>query len=203
MADSPTLRSICVYCGSSEGSDPRYGEAADEMGRAIAEAGLRLVYGGGSLGLMGRVAHAAMAAGGTVTGIIPEFLHEREVMLREVSDLVVTDDMHERKRIMFERSDAFIALPGGIGTLEEVIEMMTWSQLGRHDKPIALINVANFWDPLDDLLRHMLASGFIRNASDVEYDVLPSVADAIPALTRRHGELAALRTPRKTLLDRL
>lgn len=203
MATAKPLASVCVYCGSSDGKDARHAEAADEMGRAIAGAGLALVYGGGSLGLMGRVANAAMAAGGKVTGIIPEFLHEREVMLREVTDLVVTNDMHERKRLMFERSDAFIALPGGIGTLEEVVEMMTWSQLGRHDKPIALINIANFWDPLDNLLRHMLDNGFIRSASDVEYDVVATVADAIPAITHRHALLAGAREPRKSLLDRL
>src|SRR5262245_48815214 len=132
------LTSICVYCGSADGADPAYAAAAAEFGKLLAQSGIRLVYGGGSVGLMGIVARNVMSAGGEVTGIIPQFLLEREVMLKEVTELVVTPDMHERKRIMFERSDAFVALPGGIGTLEETVEMLTWAQLGRHAKPVAL-----------------------------------------------------------------
>jgi hypothetical protein len=197
------LRSVCVYCGSANGHDPRFAVAADAFGVALAEAGLRLVYGGGSLGLMGRVARAALSAGGTVIGIIPQFLHDREVMLHEVTELIVTEDMHERKRLMFERSDAFVALPGGVGTLEEVVEMMTWSQLGRHEKPIILANVGGFWDPLNDLIQHMTSAGFIRPGWEVSYDVVAEVDDIIPVIRRRAEVLEAERTPREAALRRM
>lgn len=164
-----TLKTVCVYCGSSDGTQPAYKDAARLLGEQIAKSGLRLVYGGGSLGLMGTVAKATLAHGGPVTGIIPGFLHTREVMLEEVDDLVVTDDMHQRKRLMFEKADAFIALPGGIGTLEELVEMLTWEQLGRHDKPILLANIGGFWDPLISLIDHMRDQRFIRPDSDVRY----------------------------------
>ena len=197
------IDSVCVYCGSADGNDPRFADAADALGVELADAGLTLVYGGGSLGLMGRVARACMGAGGTVIGIIPQFLHDREVMLRDVSELVVTTDMHERKRLMFERADAFVALPGGIGTLEEVVEMMTWSQLGRHDKPIVLANVAGFWDRLSQLIEQMTEVGFIRPGWDVSYDVAPTVDAVIPLLKERHELLQARRTPEPTTLRRL
>jgi len=121
------LKRVCVYCGSGHGINPAYEAAASEFGRALAEEGLELVYGGGSVGLMGTLAHSVLSAGGIVTGVIPQFLKDREVMLNDVTELVTTTDMHERKRIMFERADAFVALPGGVGTLEEVVEMMTWA----------------------------------------------------------------------------
>ena len=197
------LNSVCVYCGSAEGTNPRFADAADELGRAIADAGLTLVYGGGSLGLMGRTARAALDAGGEVVGVIPQFLHDREVMLREVSDLIVTEDMHERKRIMFERSDGFVALPGGIGTLEELVEMMTWSQLGRHDKPIVLANIEGFWDPLNELIVHMTQSGFIRAGWDVSYDVVTHIDAVIPTMISRHNALANERVPQERTLQRL
>lgn len=177
--------------------------AADALGVAIAESGLTLVYGGGSLGLMGRVARSCLGTGGHVIGIIPQFLHDREVMLREVSELVVTKDMHERKRLMFERADAFVALPGGIGTLEEVVEMMTWSQLGRHDKPIVLANVAGFWDRLNDLIQQMTATGFIRAGWDVSYDVADTIDAVIPTLMERHRILQENRVPVPSTLQRL
>ena len=158
------LRSICVYCGSNDGKSPDYPRAAEQLGRDMAEAGIRLVYGGGSVGLMGIVARTVMAHGGEVTGIIPQFLKDREVMLTEVSELIVTADMHERKRIMFERSDAFVALPGGIGTLEEVVEMMTWAQLDQHEKPILIVNINGFWDPLIALFGRMTGEGFLHKA---------------------------------------
>jgi hypothetical protein len=158
------LRSICVYCGSNDGKSPDYPRAAEQLGRDMAEAGIRLVYGGGSVGLMGIVARSVMAHGGEVTGIIPQFLKDREVMLTEVSELIVTADMHERKRIMFERSDAFVALPGGIGTLEEVVEMMTWAQLDQHEKPILIVNINGFWDPLIALFGRMTGEGFLHKA---------------------------------------
>jgi len=197
------LRRVCVYCGSATGLDPAFARAADEFGAALAAAGLGLVYGGGLIGLMGRVAHAALAAGAHVTGVIPRFLHDREVMMREVTELVVTADMHERKRIMFERSDAFVALPGGIGTLEELVEMMTWSQLGQHDKPIVLANVSNFWAPLNELVRHMTEQGFIRPGWDVSYDVVDDVRDIVPTLIARHAALAEERHPSREVLRRM
>ena len=197
------LRSVCVYCGSSSGHDPEFIGAAEMLGQHLAAAGITLVYGGGSLGLMGRIAHAVLNAGGHVVGIIPRFLHEREVMLREVPELIVTEDMHERKRLMFERSDAFVTLPGGIGTLEEVVEMMTWSQLGRHEKPIVLANVKDFWAPLNGLIRHMTAAGFIRPGWDVSYDVVDAIEDIIPTLRARKSRLAAERTPQEATLRRM
>ncbi|WP_029057236.1 TIGR00730 family Rossman fold protein [Stappia stellulata] len=176
------MKTICVYCGTGEGATPAYLAAATELGRRIAAEGLSLVYGGGSIGLMGAVARATLENGGHVTGVIPRFLEEREVMMQTVSDLVVTDDMHERKRIMFDRADAFVALPGGIGTLEEVVEVLTWGQLGRHRKPVALADINGFWRPLVTLLEHMRAEAFIRPGFEVAYHVCPTVADILPTL---------------------
>ena len=176
------IRSICVYCGSGAGTDPAYREAAAQLGREMAQAGIRLVYGGGSVGLMGIVARAVLDNGGDVTGIIPKFLKEREEMLEEAHELVVTGDMHERKRLMFEKSDAFVALPGGIGTLEETVEMMTWAQLGQHHKPVLLANINGFWEPFRQLLEHMRRDGFIRNGLDVTYHVAESAGEIIPYL---------------------
>jgi len=176
------LTSICVYCGSSHGTDPLYEAAATRFGQILAEEGLRLVYGGGSVGLMGTVAKAALEAGGTVTGIIPHFLQKREVMLSSLEDLIVTKDMHERKQLMFQKADAFVALPGGIGTLEEAVEMMTWAQLGQHKKPVLLADVGGFWSPLLELLDHMRGQGFIRPETEVPYMVAKRVEDAVPML---------------------
>ena len=198
------LRNVCVYCGSNDGTSPEYAAAAQILGRDIAEAGIRLIYGGGSVGLMGIVARTALENDGKVTGIIPQFLKDREVMLGEASELVVTADMHERKRIMFERADAFVALPGGIGTLEEVVEMMTWAQLDQHEKPILIANVNGFWDPLVDQFRRMADDGFLRKDflgehvalpvrfCDSAEDVIPTLQDAVadlpqPALDERAG----------------
>ncbi|GAB2187480.1 TIGR00730 family Rossman fold protein [Roseibium sp. LAB1] len=178
------LSSVCVYCGSSFGSDSTHEASATRLGQLIAEAGLRLVYGGGSVGLMGTVANAALEAGGKVTGIIPRFLEKREVMLDTLEDLIVTQDMHERKHLMFEKADAFIALPGGIGTLEEAVEMMTWAQLGQHRKPVVLANINGFWSPLLELLDHMRAQGYIRPDTEVPYLVARSVDDILPLLRR-------------------
>ncbi|MFN4008805.1 MAG: TIGR00730 family Rossman fold protein [Pannonibacter sp.] len=176
------LKSVCVYCGSSNGRNPVYIEAARQFGTALAVAGVNCVYGGGSIGLMGTVAHSTLEADGHVTGIIPQFLEKREVMLREVTDLIVTDDMHERKRLMFEKSDAFVALPGGIGTLEEVVEMMTWAQLGQHRKPILLANIDSFWSPLLELMDHMRTEAFIRPETEVPYLVAERIEDILPML---------------------
>jgi uncharacterized protein (TIGR00730 family) len=176
------LSSICVYCGSSVGSEPIYVEAAEILGRDMGRAKLDLVYGGGSIGLMGTVARAVMEAGGHVTGIIPKFLMDREVMLETAHELVVTADMHERKRTMFDKADAFVALPGGIGTLEELVEIMTWAQLGQHKKPVLIANINGFWNPLVALLRHMAAEGFIRQGFEVDYLVADHAEDIVPKL---------------------
>ena len=176
------IRNVCVYCGSGRGKDPAYAVAARTLGQALADAGIGLVYGGGSLGLMGEVAKATLGAGGRVTGIIPAFLTEREQMLREVDELIVTDDMHQRKMLMFQKSDAFVALPGGIGTLEELVEQLTWSQLGRHAKPIILANIGGFWTPFLSLLDHMRSGAFIRNGLDVRFRVVDSAEQIVPAV---------------------
>jgi uncharacterized protein (TIGR00730 family) len=176
------IRTICVYCGSSPGVRPQHLLAAEKLGRLLAEADIGLVYGGGDIGLMGAVARATLAAGGHVTGIIPKFLVDREAMLSDVQELVVTADMHERKRLMFERSDAFVALPGGVGTLEELVEQMTWAQLGRHDKPILIADLDGFWTPLIALLDHMAMEGFLRPGLEIPYLVANSVEEVLPAL---------------------
>ncbi|MGE3720178.1 MAG: TIGR00730 family Rossman fold protein [Bauldia sp.] len=186
-----TLRNLCVYCGAATGTDPDHAAAAERLGRLMAEAGIGLVYGGGSVGLMGILARAALENGGHVTGIIPQFLKDREIMLGEASELVITADMHERKRLMFDRSDAFLALPGGIGTLEETIEMMTWAQLGQHRKPIVLANFKGFWAPLIALLEHMTIGGFVHSSPAGRlYTVVDRIEDVLPtqrSLTPRVG----------------
>ncbi|WP_350333744.1 TIGR00730 family Rossman fold protein [Coralliovum pocilloporae] len=183
------LRSVCVYCGSGHGIDPEYKESAKILGRHMAHAGIRLVYGGGSIGLMGTVAKSVLKHGGEVTGIIPKFLEEREVMLRDVQELIVTDDMHERKRLMFDKAEAFVALPGGIGTLEETVEMLTWAQLGQHKKPVLLANIDQFWDPLIQLLNHMRREEFIRPDSDIQFLEAKKAEDIIPILTGEASHL--------------
>jgi uncharacterized protein (TIGR00730 family) len=180
-----TIRSICVYCGSQPGRDPAYRAAAEALGGAMAQNGIDLVYGGGTKGIMGAVAEAVMAGGGKAIGIIPEFLMDKEASrqaLGRLSELHVTRDMHERKHMMFERSDAFVTLPGGIGTLEEIIEIMTWAQLGRHVKPMVFANVSGFWDPLNALLGHMSEEGFIHTAHLVRPMVIDRVEDIVPAI---------------------
>ncbi|KZK86581.1 LOG family protein YvdD [Pseudovibrio sp. Ad46] len=179
-----TLKSICVYCGSNAGSQPLFEKAAIQLGELLAREGIRLVYGGGSIGLMGAVAKTVLENGGEVTGVIPKFLMEREVMLEDAHELIVTQDMHERKRTMFEKADAFIALPGGIGTLEELVEMLTWAQLGRHDKPMLLLNLDQFWTPLVELLDHMRSLGFIRPDSDITYEITEDVAQSVDILCK-------------------
>ncbi len=176
------LHSICVYCGSSDGTDPAMLRAAEDLGRAMGEAGIELVYGGGNHGLMGALARSVLAAGGHVTGIIPDFLRSRERMLDGAQEMVVVADMHTRKRLMFERADAFVALPGGIGTLEELVEQMTWVQLDRHSKPVVIADIGGFWGPFLSLIDHMREAGFIRAAADVRYHVASSVTEIIPAI---------------------
>ncbi len=177
------INSICVYCGSGPGTDPAYVEAATALGKIMAQNAIRLVYGGGSVGLMGAIADAVIDHGGTITGVIPEFLVNREHQLLRAQERIVTPDMHERKRIMFERADAFVALPGGVGTLEELVEQITWAQLGQHKKPILLANIKNFWDPLCVLLDHMRQIEFIRPGLSVELLIADKVEDILPKLT--------------------
>ena len=176
------IRTVCVYCGSGPGTDPAFVAAARTLGKILAENGVRLVFGGGSLGLMGALANSVLDHGGDVTGVIPEFLTAREHKLTRAQEVIVTRDMHERKRIMFERADAFVALPGGIGTLEETIEQLTWAQLGRHKKPILLANIGGFWDPLCVLLDHMRALQFIRHGLTIDPLVAARVEDILPML---------------------
>ncbi len=186
---SKSERNICVYCGSGLGLNPAYATAARTLGQSLAQAGIGLIYGGGSLGLMGEVARATLDGGGRVVGIIPGFLTEKERMMRDVDELIVTKDMHERKRLMFERSDAFVALPGGIGTLEELVEQLTWVQLGRHTKPVVVANVERFWDPFLSLLAHMKADTFIRPGLDLSFTVVDDAEKIVPAV------LASLTAP--------
>jgi uncharacterized protein (TIGR00730 family) len=177
-----TIKKICVYCGSGPGTNPKFVETAVDLGKAMAESGIGLVYGGGSIGLMGAVAKSVLDHGGHVTGIIPEFLTKRENALAGAQELIVTHDMHERKRLMFERSDAFVALPGGIGTLEELVEQLTWQQLGRHTKPILLANVDGFWEPLLTLLTHMRSTAFIRPTLPLDVLTADRTEDILPRL---------------------
>jgi hypothetical protein len=178
------IRRVCVYCGSGKGSNPKFARAARTLGKALAQNDIRLIYGGGGLGLMGEVALAALRHGGKVTGIIPGFLSAKERMLREVDELIVTADMHERKKLMFEQSDAFVALPGGVGTLEELIEQLTWSQLGQHEKPIILANIDGFWEPLLSLLAHMRQQAFIRPGLEVRFHVVSQARQILPAILK-------------------
>ncbi|MFM7084817.1 MAG: TIGR00730 family Rossman fold protein [Hyphomicrobium sp.] len=173
---------ICVYCGSGHGKNPNFSAAAKILGRDLAKAGLGLVYGGGSLGLMGIIARSTLDARGYVTGIMPRFLIKREHMLKEINDLIITHTMHERKLKMFERSAAFVALPGGIGTLEELVEQLTWAQLGQHKKPIILANISNFWTPLLHLFQQMKDDAFIRRGLEVPFTILQDPHEIVPTL---------------------
>lgn len=187
------IRSICVYCGSSSGKGEAYVAAGNALGRAMAQAGIRLVYGGGTRGIMGAVARGTLEAGGKVTGIIPRFLINREAAksaLGALDDVVVVEDMHTRKHMMFEKSDAFVALPGGIGTLEEVVEIMTWAQLGRHRKPIAFVNIDGFWNPMLALLDHMRAEGFVHTGHLVQPLVVDTAQAVVPAVLTQAAAFA-------------
>jgi uncharacterized protein (TIGR00730 family) len=156
------MPSLCVFCGSSPGRDPAYSAAARELGTLLAQRGTTIVYGGGNVGLMGLVADAALAANGEVVGVIPRALVDREVAHRRLTKLHVVDTMHERKQLMHQLSDGFIVLPGGIGTLDELFETLTWALLGVHGKPCGLLDVAGFWQPLLQLLEHQTSQGFVR-----------------------------------------
>lgn len=181
---------VCVFCGSSEGDDPAYKTAAETLGASVAAHGARLIYGGAEMGLMGVTARAALAAGGEVTGVIPQFLRAREVELRSLTELIVTSDMHQRKETMHRMSDAFVVLPGGIGTLEEVTEALTWSQLGLHKKPVIFVNVKGFWDPLFVLFDRIAGRNFARYGLKELYQIVADPADVM-ALVRAARHQAA------------
>lgn len=180
------LKSICVYCGSSNSGPRRHQEAAVELGRRLAEGGIELVFGGGRVGLMGRLADGALSAGGRVTGVIPEHLIRAESGNARVTHLIVTKSMHERKEAMFRRSDAFVILPGGPGTLDEFFEILTWRQLQLHDKPIVLVNLGGYWRPLVHLIDRIIARGYARPGFQRLYGIVDEVADVLPALRRAH-----------------
>jgi uncharacterized protein (TIGR00730 family) len=177
-----TQRSICVFCGASDGSDPAYVDAANALGTLIAQTGQRLVYGAGDVGLMGHVARAAQSAGGPTFGVIPQHLVDWEVGKTDLTSYVVTETMHERKKVMFMNADAIVMLPGGAGSLDEFFEVLTWRQLALHDKPIWLVNTANYWDPLLALLDHVIAQGFAKPELKSFFQIATTPEDAIHSL---------------------
>jgi uncharacterized protein (TIGR00730 family) len=176
------FRSVCVYCGSSNRVDDRYKQAASDLGTLLGTTGVSLVYGGGRVGLMGLVADAALAAGGTVVGIIPEHIQALEVDHTGLTELHVVDSMHTRKRMMVDRSDAFVVLPGGLGTLDELFEVLTWKQLRLHDKPIVVVDVEGYWRPMLDMMDAMIEAGFVRPEHRRLMRVVGAVADVPAAL---------------------
>jgi hypothetical protein len=180
-----SIASVCVYCGSSLGANPRHTDAARQLGTQLAARGIRLVYGGGRIGLMGQVADAVLAGGGQVIGVIPEHLRIQEKGHRGVTELHVVASMHERKNLMFELSDAFVILPGGFGTLDEAFEMLTWRQLQLHDKPILFLNIAGYWTPFAELVDQFIAEGFARESSRQLFAMVDAVEDVIPTLLRQ------------------
>jgi hypothetical protein len=185
------INAVCVYCGSSPGTEPAFTEAATKLGKILAENSVRLIYGGGSVGLMGALAESVREHGGEVTGIIPEFLTRKERPKLLSQELIVTRDMHERKRVMFERADAFVALPGGVGTLEELVEQLTWAQLGRHKKPILVANIGNYWNPLLTLIEHMRTVKFMPASMHVDILVTKRVEEILPMLRDAARDSAA------------
>lgn len=200
---SQLLRSVCVYCGSAAGNDPLYEAAAHKFGRILAAAGIDLVYGGAKRGLMGIVAGAVIEGGGKVTGIIPTFLTEREGLSDIATTQIVVPDMHARKRLMFEQADAFVALPGGVGTLEELVEQLTWVQLGRHTKPVVIADIGGFWRPLLALFAHMREHGFIQPALEVPYLVAEKVEDILPMIQATLARTQSRGATKETLDTRL
>lgn len=176
------IKALCVYCGSRVGADPDYEDQARRLGSLMAERAIGLVYGAGSIGLMGVVARSVMAGGAPVTGIIPHHLDKVEIVQDDLTEAHVVDNMHVRKRMMFDRSDAFIALPGGLGTIDEFIEVTTWAQLGLHSKPIVLVNTQGYWDPLLALIHHVIDQGFASASSAHLYHVVDSVDGVLPLL---------------------
>jgi uncharacterized protein (TIGR00730 family) len=184
------IKAICVYCGSSPGTDPAFVGAAQSFGKILAENGVRLVYGGGSIGLMGAVAEAVLEHGGDALGIIPEFLTRKERPRQLAQETIITRDMHERKQKMFEHADAFVALPGGIGTVEELVEQMTWAQLGRHKKPILVANINGYWNPFLTLIEHMRTQQFLPATAHVDCLVANRVEEILPKLQQASRDVS-------------
>ena len=178
---SRTHKSLCVFCGSREGGNPAFAKGAEQLGQLLAQRGIRLVYGGGGVGLMGIVARSVLAAKGDVIGVVPQFLQELEVQQDGLNELHVTKTMHKRKALMYDRSDAFAVLPGGIGTIEEIAELLSWRHLGVHTKPIVIVNLENYWAPYLELLQHTVTSGFAPGAVLSEYTVVNRIEDVLPA----------------------
>ncbi len=176
------ISSLCVFCGSRAGNDLAHGVAARELGAEIAKQDARLIYGGGDIGLMSMVARGTLEAGGKATGIIPQFIMEFEVGNPGLTELIVVDSMHERKRAMFERSDGFVALPGGLGTLDEVIEILTWKQLQQHSKPVVFLSINNYWQPMMGLISAVVDGGFGHHGIADLFSVVDSVDQVFPAL---------------------
>lgn len=195
-ADQPLSmpRAVCVYCGTGSEVNPVYKTAAAELGRVLAAGGVRLVYGGGSVGLMGIVSESCMQAGGSVTGIIPGHLSEKEGQKHDITELVVVDSMHVRKNTMVERSDGFAVLPGGLGTLDETFEILTWKYLGLHDKPVVLVNINGFYDPLIRMVKHMAAEGFTPAHHLEMFTVVDAPDQVLGALARQPAPRAPVRT---------
>jgi hypothetical protein len=179
-----SINSLCVYCGAAVGRDPAYRVIAERLGRHIAQNNVRLIYGGGRVGLMGVIADAVKSAGGHVTGVIPNFLEAREVGNRQIDELRVVDSMHARKQLMFELSDAFCMMPGGFGTLDEFFEVITWRQLSQHDKPIIVLNEMGYWDPLLRLVEHGREAGFMADPA-LLYQVVDRAEEVVPTLSRQ------------------
>lgn len=194
-----SVKTVCVYCGSAGAVDPAFRDAATALGKLIADAGMDLVYGGGRVGLMGLVADGVMANGGRVTGIIPEFLDKYEVGHTGLSELIVVDTMHTRKKLMMDRADAFVVLPGGFGTLEELFEVLTWKQLRLHDKPILLLDLPGtdgrgFWQPLTALLSHLIAEKFAKPEMAALWQIVNSLDGVLPAFSAAPQPTVAVET---------
>lgn len=180
-------QSICVYCGSSVGTDPAFVESATVLGKAIADAGLRLVYGGGTRGIMGAVSDAVLQNGGDVLGVIPEFLVQKEAPddgSNPKRETIVVPDMHTRKQMMFAESDAFVTLPGGIGTIEEIVEILTWAQLGRHNKPMVFASINNYWAPMIEMIDHVKEAGFLHNPEKMVPLVVNKAENIVPDIQK-------------------
>jgi uncharacterized protein (TIGR00730 family) len=200
------IRAVCVYCGSSPGNDAAYVEAGERLGSALAAAGVRLIYGGGTTGVMGAVAHGTLSAGGEIGAIIPRFLINRETTkaaLTKLNDVTITETMHERKHKMFERSDAFVALPGGIGTVEEIVEIMTWGQLGQHRKPMVFANINGFWDPMLGMLDHLHRAGFIHSGHLMQPIVVDRAEAIIPAIVAAAEEIDTYGNEIPSVIDKM
>ena len=182
MSDTTPLKSLCVFCGAAGGAEPAHARLAERLGRLLAERRIRLIYGGGHVGIMGVLADAVLAHGGEVVGVIPGFLKDREVGHTAVTELIVVDDMHQRKRKMFELADAFAVLPGGLGTLEELFEVLTWKQIRLHERPLLIVNAEGYWDPLIHLIRHIIEQGFARPGSEGLMTVVSSAQEVVAVL---------------------